>query len=169
MSIILSTDMREEKTQGLPLVTRTGRFIRNRPCPDDPKETLLSNHKELTRVHQHIRLRSLSSRYNCVGLVFGARRTNIDSSLIPFILQEDGYSKIDIAGLRPGDVVVYSNQYGPTHIGIVYEFDMLKKDEDSILVLSKWGTDYGEYFHRLRDVSPLYGKMIEFWSEKNEP
>ncbi len=40
-------------------------------------------------------LRSMTAVYNCMGMVFGCRRTSIDPEHLPTILREDSYVRVD--------------------------------------------------------------------------
>jgi hypothetical protein len=111
-------------------------------------------------------LRSWSELYNCMGLVFGSRRTHIDIVSLRFILKEDGYRRLsgpDEANL--GDVVVYADSV-PRHVGIVARIDVnLARGLRELFVISKWGED-GEYLHEVKDVPELYGSPIEYWTDR---
>lgn len=111
-------------------------------------------------------LRSLLGPYNCVGLVFGARRTMIDCEHIDRILREDGYRKVELQEVTLGDLVVYRSQRDqpPVHIGVVFAKPVSLSDP-SLTILSKWGRD-PEYLHDLRDVPETYGTIHEFFSER---
>jgi hypothetical protein len=108
--------------------------------------------------------------YNCVGLVFAARRTAIDCpSTLDMILRDDGYYIVPETDVVCGDVVVYRNRGVPNHVGLIYELKdvSIRQDRSSIelWVLSQWGED-GEYIHKCREVPHIYGDTIEFWSER---
>ena len=118
--------------------------------------------------HPNARARSLSSVYNCVGMVFAARRTWVDPEHLPMILADDGYQPVpNETELQPGDVVVYRDSDGQvSHVGIVSEVRTnLAQAVREVFVLSQWGQD-GEYFHRADDVNPLLGMPAEYWTDR---
>jgi len=89
----------------------------------------------------------ISSNYNCHGLIFSSRRCFIDNiSYIPTILKEDQYQKIDdIKEVRPGDIIIYSDNTGIVHSGIV----ITKPDRNNLFnpdIISKW-SNFKEYIH----------------------
>lgn len=95
------------------------------------------------------RRRSSSVQYNCHGLTFANRRTNIEPDAeVMRVLEDDGYVEIDAGQVMPGDIVVYTGRHGIYHTGVVVSIvpGTLLPDVD---VLSKWGK-YGEYLHPVR-------------------
>lgn len=78
--------------------------------------------------------------YNCHGLTFASRRTQVyKTSCVTNILEEDGYDKIEKQDVLPGDVCIYRDDNGEvSHSGIVIgvNTDLLIP---RIKVLSKWG------------------------------
>ena len=94
--------------QGVALDTARGNPIPNEQGPavtDEYVELARRSHRSLLASPLVRGLSRPSSRYNCHGLVFGSRRTNIppagfdDSDLIDWILSEDGFHRVseDIA------------------------------------------------------------------------
>lgn len=85
--------------------------------------------------------------YNCHGLTFGSRRTQVDASeaTIQTILQDDGFEEVHEKFVKAGDVVVYYGDFGQVlHSGVVVqigEFGIPK-------IWSKWGKGY-EWLHPL--------------------
>jgi hypothetical protein len=113
-------------------------------------------------------LRSLSSEYNCMGLVFASRRTCIDVGIVDWILREDDYKLVSIDKVRRGDLLVYRNADGPSHVAIVWTHDPdVARAEWRTTVLSQWGAD-GEYFHDAHDVPLLLGAPDRFWTDRQE-
>lgn len=114
-------------------------------------------------------LRSISSVYNCMGLVFGSRRTCIDPEDLPRLLADDCYRKItSLSEVQCGDVVVYHDRHGePSHVGLVWERNLIipGHQEEPFKVLSQWGAD-GEYIHDWRDVPVLLGVPVEIWTDR---
>ena len=120
------------------------------------------------KAHPNARARSLSSMYNCMGMVFATRRTWVEPENLRMILEDDGYRKVlNESELQAGDVVVYRDDYGEvSHVGIVTEVrPNLAEATREVFVLSQWGQD-GEYFHRADDVNPQLGKPSEYWTER---
>ena len=73
--------------------------------------------------------------YNCHGLTFAARRTQItEADEIAKILREDEYEQVQGSDLMPGDVAIYFVDGDAEHSGIVIEKGLLVPK-----ILSKWG------------------------------
>jgi hypothetical protein len=153
----------------LALQTRAAWDIPNE-VPDDTSHSMSRIHAEaaheLFAKRPTLRLRSLLGPYNCVGLVFGSRRTAMEPEHIRRILRDDGYRKIERAEAHLGDLVVYhtGDRSAPTHIGVVFAKPVAETDP-SLTILSKWGHD-PEYLHDLRDVPELFGHVHEFYTER---
>jgi hypothetical protein len=105
----------------------------------------------------------VSYGYNCHGLTFAARRTQIFSAAeVRRILREDGYVRVaSETEALAGDIIIYLSQVGDIeHSGIVTEIL-----EGTLLptmkVLSKWGAAH-EVVHALRDC-PYTGGNLEFY------
>jgi hypothetical protein len=152
----------------LPLATRKGRQIPNDRRPESAPERLKAAKEIVTRSHLTAKNRSLTSLYNCMGLVFASRRTCIDTDELRGILKDDDYHKLSSQNdVKVGDVVVYNDEAGHvTHVGIVSEIrpNIIQASND-ITVLSQWGND-GEYFHRIDDVSQFLGIPSEYWTDR---
>ncbi|HWO19566.1 MAG TPA: hypothetical protein VNO30_12350 [Kofleriaceae bacterium] len=89
--------------------------------------------------------------YNCFGHVLACRRTSIKKPNLDLIFAEDGIAEIDPKHVAVGDIVVYSDSEGPTHIARVSRFI----DDNGIrlpVVISKFDDVSGEYEHRMSDV-----------------
>lgn len=117
-----------------------------------------------------IKLRSLTSEYNCFGMVFASRRTWIaDGDVVEkTIFPDEGFSKVAaLQEVKVGDVVVYrKTENGPIeHVGLVVEVKIPDPTTYLFLILSQWGED-GEYLHHTTDVPPDCGTYVEYWSEK---
>jgi hypothetical protein len=154
----------------------------NNPIKNErrPKERSIQQLREAAKwfcaAHTSLKVRSLSWDYNCMGLVFASRRTGIDiDDSLNQILKEDGYKKIQLKDVQPGDVVIYLDKFKkPAHVGIVLEHrsriveppPTRPSQSWHTVVLSQWGWD-GEYIHDLLDVQPQWqSEEPEFWSEK---
>lgn len=107
-----------------------------------------------------------TGRYNCHGLVFASRRTNIppvayaSRGLIDRILAEDEYVRIAEAQAHEGDVVVWRNGDDIDHTGIVVQVDQTTILR-TIFVWSMWG-GLGEFIHRV-PLTPYGDCSIEYW------
>lgn len=150
----------------LPLATRKRNLIRNTQRLPKAKEATRKAHEEVSHAHPFVRLRSLSSTYNCAGLVFANRRTFVEMDDVSLILKDDGYKKISRQLLMAGDIVLYKDESGGlTHVAVVVANEPGIGDVLSITVLSQWGAT-GEYLHRLADVPDLLGTPQDFMSER---
>jgi hypothetical protein len=149
----------------IPLVTKRGRRIPNaQRLPQGP--THMKAAKEVLASPAR-KLRSLTSEYNCVGLIFASRRTWVDPSHLHMIFEDDGYRRISEAEAMVGDVVLYKDGEGDfAHVAIIIEKSPdVNRASWKFEVLSQWGAD-GEYLHSLEDVPPLLGRPEEFWTER---
>lgn len=109
----------------------------------------------------NLRIRSVSDYpYNCVGMVFCSRRASVDIEHIYDILTQDGYTEIRKDELIPGDLVLYTYQKEPSHIGMVSCVSSCE-----LLVLSKWGKD-GEVEHHYKQVPELLGSPTAYFSTR---
>ena len=106
-----------------------------------------------------------TGRYNCHGLVFGSRRTNIppveldDPTLVDRVLADDGFRRTPFC--RIGDVVIYRNSSGEVdHSGIVVRIDRLG-DARVPRVWSAWG-QLGEFEHH-ELLTPYQDCQVEYW------
>ena len=108
-----------------------------------------------------------SGVYNCHGLTFANRRTAIhDASYVPLILADDGYQKIKLADVQPGDLVVYYEANEPTHSGVVLR--VIEGEPKAVIrspeIMSKWGAA-GEYVHRFNE-GPYSDSVPTFWTDR---
>jgi hypothetical protein len=157
----------ERDRASIKLATRCGTFIPNERRRERPPDALRAAKEMWTEKYPNIRVRSLSAVYNCVGLVFGSRRTCIDPDQLELILREDGYRRLPGEHeVEVGDLVLYrvGNKY--EHIAVVVH----KKQNFinacfEITVISQWGSE-GEYIHLIRDVPPALGTPQEFWTDR---
>lgn len=109
----------------------------------------------------HVARRDPTGRYNCHGLVFASRRTQVDNPELPVdildLLARDEYRITDDP--QPGDLVIYRSEVRGSevdHSGIVLRIEM-----GAVFVLSKWG-ELEEYEHLL--TACPYRGPIEFWT-----
>ena len=86
---------------------------------------------------------NLTPVYNCHGLTFASKRTWIYlPSEVEKILKDDKYIEIKSENdVLPGDVVIYYDNDGASHSGMVIQVDLPATLHDlvNIVVLSKWG------------------------------
>jgi len=159
--------------RAIQLATRKNRWIPNVVRLESPPARLNAAVLIHRISHPNAQLRSLTSVYNCMGLVFAARRTwigisDIDSPL-GLILEDDGYRKVeDEKKVMLGDVVVYKDaEKRVSHVGVVAKIDTdIINGDRKLRVMSQWGAD-GEYIHDCDDLPMHIGKTsIEFWTER---
>jgi hypothetical protein len=155
-----------KEDDGLELDTKRGNHINNYQPMEEPSPRL----RAFVDMHAGIGrgLRSITATYNCVGMVFAARRTWIDSEYIRFILHEDGYRRLaNESEVSAGDVVVYTDDDGDAvHVGLVWSVNRSGAGfEDKMMILSKWGY-CGEYLHGPYNVCDGLGIPSEFWSDR---
>ncbi|MGE0651926.1 MAG: hypothetical protein AB7P12_09270 [Alphaproteobacteria bacterium] len=111
--------------------------------------------------------------YNCHGLTFGSRRTEIQSDQIPMILEQDDYVCIAQNDVLPGDIAVYystGQQPGAISGDVEHSGIVLQRNEiGNILLISKWGAcdervhfvadtpyDSGDVrYYRINDSQPV--------------
>ena len=152
----------------LPLSTKRGNPIPNQQRGQmHPDRMECAQQLHLTG-HPNIKPRSLSSRYNCVGMVFATRRTWIEPELVDQILEEDGYRQVVAKqDLDIGDVVVYRDSGNLiSHVGVIVSLrPQVARGDWEITVVSQWGAD-GEYIHEIEDVHTLLGYPTEFWTDR---
>jgi hypothetical protein len=119
------------------------------------------------RIRLATQLRGPSDRYNCHGLVFASRRTNVAVVSVPFdvreILRRDGYVLISGAP-QPGDVAIYCDPATREviHSGIVTHWNM-RISPPLNLIWSMW-PELGEFEHKPAPASTPYPNCdLEFW------
>ena len=152
----------------LALSTRKRHQVPNEQRSPRPPARMQAARSIVLSAHPSARARSLSSLYNCVGMVFASRRTWVEPEHLPMILADDEYRQVNNRGeLQPGDVVVYrDDQDEISHVGIVAEVRPdLEEATWVVVVLSQWGAD-GEYFHIDDDVNPRLGRPTEYWTDR---
>jgi len=163
----------EHDNQSIKLSTKKGRWInnvrRNERAPLAMKAAEDFTHKNCPGIIT----RSLSSSYNCVGMVFSSRRTWIDPDQLQKIFYDDEYIRIsEKSRLMVGDLVIYksnSKSKDCDHIGIIIQIVPQPGEQDfKILVLSQLGAD-GEYIHEEDNVPPHIGNFREYFSERKMP
>jgi hypothetical protein len=106
--------------------------------------------------------------YNCHGLTFAARRTQIwNSAEVQKILNEDGYQEVQFADVSVGDIAIYRQDASLggeiDHSGIVVERGPpIHGLATEPWVLSKWGKGYEE-IHLASFCPQGMGYKIEYY------
>jgi len=139
--------------QALGLQTRLANDIQNEFNPNDPHERDEAVCKRLSQLFPRAVARTSrpSYGYNCHGLTFAARRTQVySSSDVQHILREDGYEPIEMRQALPGDIIIYQSQDSREyeHSGIVIE--RASSGMIGPKVVSKWGPSQ-EFIHYYAD------------------
>ena len=89
--------------------------------------------------------------YNCHGLTFASRRTQVTAAVTP-ILGEDGFEKVEERNAQVGDIVIYADARGAViHSGFVVGTDrveIVQGSKPTIIprIWSKWGKGH-EWVH----------------------
>jgi hypothetical protein len=155
--------------KSIQLATRRGTYIPNERRLEWSPIKMEASVKIWKESHPNAYLRSATAVYNCMGLVFATRRTWIDTDQIFKILKEDDYYAV---GEPPeaceGDLVIYRRKPkgNVSHVGIILKLNPeVKTASWEITVLSKWGPE-GEYIHNIDDIPEVYGRHVEYWSER---
>ncbi len=158
-----------ERTDSLLLQTRAKWSIPNETRMERPAVALKAAVDLMEELFPEARLRSITSTYNCVGLVVASRRTWVDPEHLLKILRDDGHRQMQRPEeVEAGDVVIYHDPDGePCHVAIVVTKNLAVAGEnrDLLLVLSKWGAD-GEYVHDLRKLPSLLGQPAQYWTDR---
>lgn len=152
------------------LYTALNRYVANeRPDAERAPESLREARKIAKKVSPTAVCRSLTSKYNCMGMVFATRRTSVSIEHIRMFLVDDAYSQVEREKAVEGDIVIYLRDSSPQHVGLVHRREDLSPRRDGSMiqmwVLSQWGED-GEYCHKIDEVPPFYGTPSQFWSER---
>ena len=93
----------------LQLETRRKNTLRARFSRSAPWAGAYRQEDDHDKAFPHAKRRHVGpcNTYNCHGLTFAARRTEIVFSEVTKILEEDDYVEIDAKDVLPGDIVVY--------------------------------------------------------------
>ena len=170
MSGILIDQGSEHDKASIALATKQGRRINNLRRQERHPQSMQDAEQYMQKNCPGIETRSLSSSYNCVGMVFAARRVVIEPDLIPMIFLDDEYHRVfERSRLQIGDLIIYKKSQVAgeiDHIGVIVNVELLLKSaEIKIQVLSQWGFE-GEYLHDEENVPPHYGRYREYYSER---
>jgi hypothetical protein len=158
-----------ERSDSLLLQTRARWSIPNEIRKERPTAALRAAVDLMHELFPKAQLRSITSTYNCVGLVLATRRVWVDPEHLIKILNDDGYRQLQ----RPedtefGDIVIYHDEDGePCHVGIVLRKNLAIEGEnrDLLTVVSKWGAD-GEYVHEATKLPSLLGRPAQYWTDR---
>ncbi|HTV91549.1 MAG TPA: hypothetical protein VMG98_02405 [Verrucomicrobiae bacterium] len=107
-----------------------------------------------------LHVRSRDNVYNCAGMIFSARRTQIDIEDFEWIVEDDGYRELSEADISYGDLVFYYKEEKPKHVGVI-----VKRQTEETWVLSQWGS-YCEILHPLRVTYEAYGEPRRFFTDR---
>lgn len=151
----------------LELATRNGWSIPNEQALEHPPERLKYVAQLWQQQRPNAKLRSMTAAYNCMGMVFGCRRTSIDPEHLERILKDDDFEKLDsVSNAERGDVAVYRKGGEVQHVGIVIQVvPDVEKATNKLLILSQWGSD-GEWIHPHDCVPEAYGQISEVWTDR---
>ena len=127
-------------------------------------EALILDMKANRKTSPEIRILS-KSLYNCVGLIFCSRRAHVDIEHIDEILKQDGYNEIIMDECVAGDLVLYTLEGEPSHIGLVSCVTLFQQRITRLSVLSKWGKD-GEVEHDHNHVPVHCGIPTSYYSTR---
>jgi hypothetical protein len=157
-----------KRRKSIALETRRGRPIPNEQDPDPlphQAKDLIERHKRLYPLA--IMRRNYSGLYNCHGMTFANRRTNIlESATVRQILSDDGHRQISAKEIQEEDIIIYFNKIEITHSRIVIQ---VFRDERSPFpvppkILSKWGKS-AEYIHAANPF-PYAEDQIAYWTDR---
>jgi hypothetical protein len=115
----------------LKLDTRCQKGIHNHMSRVAPGDGAYKLEHDYDKEYPHAKPRKVGpcNTYNCHGLTFASRRSNLEFSEIFQILEEDDYQHVDRKDVMPGDIVVFistgqikgSTPGDVEHSGIVVE------------------------------------------------
>ena len=146
------------------ITTRSGKAI---PCallPETASERMALRAEVLMTQQPELSLRSLSNYpYNCVGMIFAARRAWIELDYIYELLIEDNYQSLSVNQVMTGDLVLYKNQGKASHVALIVAVE--RSAGPRVQVLSKWGLG-PEFIHWQEEVTELMGSPAEYWTDR---
>jgi hypothetical protein len=150
----------------LALQTRLANDISNEFDPSPPNYRDRRVNADWVQIYPGVKPRTTqpSYGYNCHGLTFAARRTQVWlSTEVQHILDEDGYVPVEMPNALPGDIAVYYSTDEPIEIehSAIVVAQALAGDLTGPLVVSKWGPS-AEYIHKYRDC-PYKNVTVKFF------
>lgn len=137
------------------------RPIKNSTPPERSIDELDRMARDWQGWHPSAKLLVKSAVYNCMGLIFGSRRVQIDIDELPQILSEDVWRPIGEAELQVGDLVMYVREGKARHVAFYIRTDLVGSTIQRF-VWSKCG-EFGEYLHLITDVPKQYGQPDHFF------
>jgi hypothetical protein len=163
----------ERDPHALKLYTKKRNFIQNEQRKENPPTMRAASREMIARQFAQARIRSVSATYNCIGMVFGARRTWIDPDQLPTIFRDDGYFVVARrCDVMPGDLVVYRHQPEGDiqHIAMVLRVHVSIEADGrrEIECFSQWGAD-AECIHKEDRVPVLFGPHRQYYTERSMP
>ncbi len=166
------TDLSTQSSQSIPLVTRTGNSISNSQGGKVAHGRIQAFRDMCQRCNWDFRCDS-EGIYNCAGLVWAARRTGISQTQDWLrILKDDGYRRLSTRDrLFADDLVLYRDVDDNTYLHVARIVRLISGVSSSSppipIVLSKWGHDLGERFHKAFDYGMTeYTVDVEFWTDR---
>jgi hypothetical protein len=147
-----------------PIYARSGWEIPQGDPPLLKPKKLLINAEEWAKWRPTIVRRTVGWHYNCVGMIFAARRAWLELDHLYDIFSHDSYRRISRREVIEGDVVVYKNNQNLTHVALIMQVVSVG-ETNNIRVLSKWGLD-PEFIHFMEDVPDFMGQADEFWTDR---
>ncbi len=112
--------------------------------------------------------RSITQVYNCLGMVFAARRTCIEVDNINMILKDDDYKPVgQLKDVQPGDIVIYWGAGECKHVGIILgEMPLLEGSKKTVIwVVSQFGA-HGEWIHPIEEVPEGCRGKAEYYTDR---
>lgn len=164
MGLILIGSAESNKGKAIALQTRLGTDIPNEQYWEVSPLKLAGLTKALDSIiknkqNQVQERKAATGLYNCHGMTFACRRTGIFETVdVKTIINDDGYKKIDLSEVLPGDIILYFDDNELAHSGLVVEIR-----SNVPFVLSKWGSG-GEFIHHFK-VCEYPIDAIEFYRE----
>lgn len=148
----------------LALETRQSTAIRNEFNDNEPLpgEILAASDLKAKYLGAQHRPTEVCYSYNCHGLTFASRRTQVYlTQCVRNILEDDGYAPVEKTNVLPGDICIYRDDTGEiSHSGIVTSIEKLAL-LPRIKVLSKWGSAH-EVIH-YEDDCPYVPAQISYY------
>lgn len=141
------------------LYTRSGNPIDNTQVWEHSRFEWQQLGEPLKRFANAERVSEACPVYNCHGLTFGSRRTQVTDAVYP-ILDDDGFDILPSEkDVRTGDIVIYSNARGEAiHSGFIVWRNVVELMPGTKTVIpmvwSKWGKGY-EMVHRIDECPYL--------------
>lgn len=162
----LIIDIHEPQGDSIVVQTRKGADVENMRVHSIPRYELHMADVYRERHHLAEERSGPTGMYNCHGLTFASRRTQISKPVEVWkILREDDYAEVDRADVLPGDVVIYFRKSDLQHSGIVVELRQVGSLPTPRIV-SKWGNGQ-ETIHSLYDC-PYPEATVRYYRIKDQ-